>query len=1349
MNRQQRRRAAQKNKKLTKAKENQRIESAKKKHNDGQWDEAEALYELLLTDYPRHPEVLHYSGLLAFQRGRNEEALKLIGKSITINSRSPIYIGNYANVLFQLGDFEAAETYFRKAIKLDPNYITAYRNFAALLANLNRIEEAERAVRQALELKPEDVEALTNLGLVLQRLGNHDEAEKTFRKALRINPNFERAHSSLIFSLDFNPAKTFTEQQDERRLWAERFADPLTPSSPTYSVLPDPDRKLRIGYVSGDFRQHSAAIAFGPAIFNRDPKNFEVFCYTTSAQRDFITQQFEDSADSWRPCWTKLDHEIAKMVEEDAIDILVDLSGHSAGNRLLAFARKPAPIMISAWGHCTGTGLKAMDYIFSDRITIPLEHAAKLSEKVVELSCALCYAPPADAPAVTPLPALINNHITFGCLNRFEKISDEALSTWSTILRRVPGSKLLLKAVAFDEPNTVKKFEARLRDHGIERHKVKLRGRTPWLEHIETCSEFDIALDTFPNNGGVTTLEMLWMGVPVITLEGKGAANRISSAIVTASGHPEWASLSLGDYINRVVELAERPANLEWLRNTLRKTVSQKPLANASLYAREVEGQYRRLWREWVAQKKADLDALTPKQSEEPQSPSAAQIIPENIDSIVKKAAVLHGAGKFSEAIALYDEVLAAFPDNWELLHLKGVAMAQSGNLDQGIEFLRAAAKLNEKSFDIFNNLGSLLFQSGRLGEADHALRHAIKILPTHATAHNNLGEVLEQSGRLEEALAAYQTAAKLEPSNSAIHCNIGIIFQRLECFEDSCTALHRAVELDPSSPKARNNLGNAMRGIGDLEGAATELRRAIDLNPDYANAHQNLGSVLTELMKINEAITSFKQALTLAPNHPQALVNLAAALNLKECLEESEIFARQAIAIAPDLAEAHNNLGVSLRGQGKYNEAEACYKKVVELDPNHATGHSNLIFALDFNSAYSVKDHQEERARWRKIHTEALAANIKPNKNDPDPDRVLRIGYVSADFRRHSAANCFGPMLLSFDRTQFAVYCYSSNLEQDEITEMFRSAATVWRECRRMTDAQLAEKIQEDKIDILIDLSGHSAGNRMLAFARKPAPVQATAWGHGCGTGLTTIDYFLTDPIIVPDAEKTLYAETIRYLPSHIHYMPPKAAPEITNAPHLENDFITFGSFNRLEKISDDSLKLWSRILREIDDAHLVIKSQTLDRVGVKSDFEHRLEDAALPTNRITLLGSDPHHRHLAKHGLVDIMLDPFPHGGGISTSDALWMGVPIITLAGNTVPGRLTASILNAIGLPELEANSQDQYVEIASQLGRNSDLIVTLRHSMRDRVKLSPVGDPNQYVCAVETLYREFWREWCASQ
>jgi len=1346
MNRQQRRRAARKEKQSPKAKKNQRIDAAKNKHNGGQWDEAEKLYEQLIADYPRDPEVLHFKGLLAFQRGREHEGLELLQKSITLKSRHPIYHGNYANVLFEMGDFEAAETSFRKAIELDPNYVDAYSNYAGLLSKLDRMEEAEQSARRSIELRPENAEALTNLGTILQRRGQRQEAEDTYRQALHIDSSFERAHSNLIFSLDFSPAATFEEQQEERRLWAERFADPLTPSSPTYSVSPDPERKLRIGYVSGDFRRHSAATAFGPAIFERDRERFEAYCYTTSAQRDPVTQRFEEASDAWRPCWTKLDHEIAKMVEDDEIDILVDLSGHSAGNRLLAFARKPAPILISAWGHCTGTGMKAMDYIFADRITIPPEHAEKFSETVVELSCALCYVPPAEAPAITPLPALKNGHVTFGCLNRFEKISDEALSAWSTILQRVPDSRMLLKAVALDDPETVQEFETRLQAHGIARDKVELHGRTRWIDHVGMCREIDIALDPFPNNGGVTTLEMLWMGVPVMTLEGRGAANRISGAIVTASGYPEWVATSPDDYIDRAIELAEHRTDLERFRRTLRETISQRPLANAALYAREVEAQYRQLWRKWVAQN-PDSKASVRKAPDKPPPPT--RTAPKDLDATVQEALALHGAGRFAESIALYDEALAMSPRHPEVLHLKGVATAQSGQLDQGIELVRAAAELNAKSVDIFNNLGSLLWQADRLEEAEQALREAIEVLPTHSAAHNNLGGVLEQSGRLEEALEAYRTAADLDPNNSAIYGNIGVVLQQLNRLEESCGAMHRAVDLNPTSPEARNNLGNAMKGIGDFEGAARELRRAIDLNPNYANAHQNLGSVLIELLEIDEATRSFERAVALEPNHPQALVNLSAALNLKERLEEGEKFARQAIAIAPDIAEAHNNLGVSLRGQGKYREAEASYRKVIELNPSHAVAHSNLIFALDFNPDFNVADHQAERARWHTRHGEPLAASIETHKNDPDPDRKLRIGYVSADFRRHSAANCFGPMILSYDRDSFETYCYASNIWQDDLTTEFRSAATAWRDCRQMDDAQIAARIRADEIDILVDLSGHSAGNRLRTFACKPAPVQVTAWGHGCGTGLTAIDYFLTDAVVVPETETDLYAESIQYLPSHIPYMPPAPAPDVVDAPHLANGFITYGSFNRLEKISDESLAAWSRLLDAVPDARLVIKSQTLDRPQVESEFEQRLQAAGLPRDRTTLLGADPQLEHLAKHGLVDIMLDPFPHGGGVSTSDALWMGVPVVALAGNTVAGRLAASILTAIGLPELVAATQDEYFEAAIKLARDSARVASLRRSMRDRVQASPVGDLEQYVRAVETLYRAFWSRWCADQ
>ena len=749
--------------------------------------------------------------------------------------------------------------------------------------------------------------------------------------------------------------------------------------------------------------------------------------------------------------------------------------------------------------------------------------------------------------------------------------------------------------------------------------------------------------------------------------------------------------------------------------------------------------QRRRAERE-ARKKRLQAEADTPSQPS-PETP------PADLNAVFQEALRHHGAGQMAEAVALYDKVLQAMPNQPDALHLKGVAVFAMGARDEGIALVRRAIGVKEDSFDYHNNLGNLLWQTDQLADAEAAFRRAIGILPGHAAAHNNLGGTLNDAGRYEEALGAYRDALRIDPSNADTHGNMGVVMQRLGDLEGAEAALRRSVEMAPGAPEAHNNLGNVLKERGDLEGAEAALRRAVELSPEYVNALQNLGNVLIEQNRISAAVEMLERAVALQPENAPALVNLGAGLNLLERQEEGVELALKAISLVPGLPEAHNNLGVALRGLGYNLAAEDAYREAVRLDPGHSSAHSNLIFTLDFNPAYGVADHQAERRRWHDQHAAPLAPKSESFHNDPDPERRLRIGYVSADFRRHSAANGFGPMILSHDRDRYDVVCYASNLRRDDVTEKFQTAATEWCDCERMSDSDLAARIRDDRIDILVDLSGHSAGNRLLVFARRPAPVQVTAWGHAAGTGLTAIDYFFSDSIVVPDDETKLYAEAIRYMPSHLPYMPPDPAPDVAEAPCVANGYTTFGSFNRLEKIGDEALRAWSQILDRAPESRLVIKSQALDRESVRADFEARLADADIDSARVQLLGGDPQPAHLAKHGLVDVMLDPFPHGGGISTADALWMGVPVITLVGNTIAGRIGASALHAIGLDDLIAESEDAYIELALDRGRDAAFITEMRANLRSRVAGAPVGDAAQYVAAVEALYREIWGEWCA--
>lgn len=601
MNRQQRRQAAKRKGAADSTAADPRMAAARQAHQAGRHGEALAVYDQLLSENPRHPEALHFKGLLAFQQGQNAAAVEMLRSAIKLRRGVPSFHGNLANVLLNMGDSDGAEAEFRKAIRLDKGYAMAHSNLGTLLLGAGRIEEAESAVRKAIALQPDNFEAYTNLGAILRRQGRIDAATAALRQALTINPDHERAFDNLIFLRDFDPAVSLPEQQQLRREWAERFADPLTPAAPEFDNDRDPERKLRIGYVTGDFRNHSAAISFAPVILERDREQFEAYCYMTSARRDVVTDRFEASADAWRACWGKPDAAVAKMIRRDAIDVLVDLSGHSAGNRLLVFARKPAPVQVTAWGHCTGTGMKAMDHFLADAVVMPKEDAAHCRENVIELSCALGFSPPDAAPDAAPGPAARNGFVTFGCLNRIEKVGDETLAAWGRIMAEVSGSRLYLKSAALDDAKVRAETADRLHAHGIAASRVEMAGRTSWSEHMDAYGQIDIALDPFPNTGGISTLETLWMGVPVVTLRGATPAGRMAAAILTAGGYPEWIGETMDAYVATAVGLASAPSALSDLRRELRPHLGRLPVGNPVAYAREVEAVYRTAWREWSA----------------------------------------------------------------------------------------------------------------------------------------------------------------------------------------------------------------------------------------------------------------------------------------------------------------------------------------------------------------------------------------------------------------------------------------------------------------------------------------------------------------------------------------------------------------------------------------------------------------------------------------------------------------------------------------------------------------------------------------------------------------------------
>jgi predicted O-linked N-acetylglucosamine transferase (SPINDLY family) len=449
---------------------------------------------------------------------------------------------------------------------------------------------------------------------------------------------------------------------------------------------------------------------------------------------------------------------------------------------------------------------------------------------------------------------------------------------------------------------------------------------------------------------------------------------------------------------------------------------------------------------------------------------------------------------------------------------------------------------------------------------------------------------------------------------------------------------------------------------------------------------------------------------------------------------------------MTPDDPEAWRNYGVALSTSGSMEEAAAVLEKTVALDPSSSDFLSNYLYVLDMLDSTSLARAYEVRREWNARHALPLAALIQPHANRPDPGRRLRVGYVSADFRRHSASTAFLTILERHDPAVVDVVCYSNNQYEDDVTERFKACASLWRGVGSLTDDELAAQIRADQVDVLVDLSGHSKGNRLLTFARKPAPVQVTAWGYATGTGLDAIDAYFSDPVLVPPHEERFYAERVVHLPNVLCYTPPPTLPPIVSLPAARQGHITFGSFNRVVKITPAVLEVWARVLHAVPGSRLILKPSLQDTPATRERLVGPLVRLGIDPGRVDILGTSPHHEHLASFGHIDIQLDPFPHSGGVSTLDGLLMGIPCVTLLGERVSGRSSASFLAALDLGDLVARTVDEYVELAVRLAGDRERLVHERATLRERLLASPIGDADTYTRAVEAAYRGLWRDWC---
>lgn len=675
----------------------------------------------------------------------------------------------------------------------------------------------------------------------------------------------------------------------------------------------------------------------------------------------------------------------------------------------------------------------------------------------------------------------------------------------------------------------------------------------------------------------------------------------------------------------------------------------------------------------------------------------------------------------------------------------------RAGRLHEAEIVCRQVLTADSQNPDALHLLGLLADRLGRRDEAVDLIGQAIATGPGRAEWHADLGAVLRSLGRLDESVACYRQALVMAPGSPAAHYNLGVVFQEAGRFDEAFALYERAVAMQPDFALAHNNLGVALHKLGRLDEAVIAFQSALDLQPDFAPAHNNLGNTFKESGRLDRALACYQRALELEPAFADACLNLGIVLHEAGQVEDAAICFQRVISIEPDSPAGHRNLGASLRECGRIEEALVCHRRALTLDPRDARSHGSLLFALHYSPAMDAAAFYREHRRWEEIHARPLAPALEVHANVPDHSRRLRVGYVSSDFRSHSAGFFLENLLMAHDPAQVEVVCYSDVLREDTVTARFRQQIRNWRDTARMSDAQLAELIRREGIDILVDLAGHTSGNRLLVFARRPAPVQVTYLGYWNTTGMGAMGYRLTDGHADPSGTNDeFYAERLVRLPETFAcFRPFEAAPAVGPLPAEARGHVTFASFHTLAKINDRLLEWWAEILRQLPGSRLMMVATGLGAPGCRRRIGEFFVQRGIASERFEFKGRAPLAEFLSLHHGVDVLLDSHPFSGHTVGCHALWMGVPVVTLAGEHHYSRMMASVLANVGLPELIAGTPAGYVEIAATLARDRARLAALRASLRERMATSPLMDGARFARHVEQAYREMWRTWCATR
>jgi predicted O-linked N-acetylglucosamine transferase (SPINDLY family) len=739
-----------------------------------------------------------------------------------------------------------------------------------------------------------------------------------------------------------------------------------------------------------------------------------------------------------------------------------------------------------------------------------------------------------------------------------------------------------------------------------------------------------------------------------------------------------------------------------------------------------------------------------------------------------------HQSGRLAEAEALYRQILRTQPGNAAVLHLLGLAAYQRGDYAVAIAEIGKAIAADPRQSDYHSNLGLVLRAAGQPEKAVEAYRRALQLAPRDADIHNNLGSALHALGKFDEAIASYKQALRLQPNNGAVQYNLGNALFDQGDFAEAAQCFAEARRAMPQDPDTHNNLGNALRALGRYEEAVACYRETLRLQPNYPQSARHLGWLLQELGRHAEAVEWYRLALR---QHPDAATHYNLGNALRECgrYEESVQNYEAALRLDPSDADTYNNLGNALREQGRLEEAIACYRKALEIAPDMHHAKAHLLHQCQH--ACDWRDLETLSAEVRALVRDVPEAQIPPfallavqGATEAEQRRCaeqwsktqygkyaetaadlgfafkreskdkLRIGYLSADFHEHATAYLMAEVFELHDRKRFETVAYSYGPDdRSPMRARLQNAFDQFIDIRALTTEDAAKRIHADGIDVLVDLKGYTAHTRSQILALRPSPIQVNYLGYPGTMGAEFVDYLIGDAVVTPPDHGEHYSEKLALLPNA--YQPNDRKRPIAEKPtraacDLPEGAFVFCGFNQSFKILPAVFEVWMRLLRETPDSVLwLLQANPLAERNLQAEAQAR----GVASERLIFAPRLPLSQHLARQQLADLLLDSLPYNAHTTASDALWTGVPVVTCLGDTFAGRVAASLLHAVGLPELVTHSLEDYAALALRLAHSPVELAGLKNRLLAARETSPLFDAVQFTRDIESLYIGMWEGW----